>query len=42
MVASLAAALTRAVVVGDETAARVVQEAIGRLLGAPLASGVGQ
>ncbi|WP_437897173.1 hypothetical protein [Sorangium sp. So ce124] len=41
MVASLAEALTRAVAVGDEVAARVVFEAIGRLLGLPLASGVG-
>ncbi|WP_437817525.1 hypothetical protein [Sorangium sp. So ce1078] len=33
VVASLAETLTRVVVVGDEMAARVVYEAIGRLLG---------
>ncbi|WP_437567015.1 hypothetical protein [Sorangium sp. So ce542] len=33
VVASLAETLTRAVALGDEMAARVVHEAIGRLLG---------
>ncbi|WP_437740871.1 hypothetical protein WMF39_35165 [Sorangium sp. So ce1504] len=33
VVASLAETLTRAVALGDETAARVVHDAIGRLLG---------
>ncbi|WP_437935919.1 hypothetical protein [Sorangium sp. So ce341] len=37
VVASLASALSRAVALGDEVAARVVYEAIGRLLGLPLA-----
>ncbi|WP_434041451.1 MULTISPECIES: hypothetical protein [Sorangium] len=37
VVASLAETLTRAVALGDEVAARVVHEAIGRLLGLPVA-----
>ncbi|WP_437899429.1 hypothetical protein [Sorangium sp. So ce124] len=37
MVASLASTLSRAVAMGDEKAARVVYEAIGRLLGLPVA-----
>ncbi|XXX77313.1 hypothetical protein WMF30_16100 [Sorangium sp. So ce134] len=37
MVASLAATLSRAVALGDDVAARVVHEAIGRLLGLPVA-----
>ncbi|WP_437672276.1 hypothetical protein [Sorangium sp. So ce131] len=36
VVASLASTLSRAVAVGDEVAARVVHEAIGRLLGLPV------
>ncbi|AGP34319.1 hypothetical protein SCE1572_07270 [Sorangium cellulosum So0157-2] len=36
MLASLASALTHAVALGDQLAARVVHEAIGRLLGVPL------
>ncbi|WP_437977242.1 hypothetical protein WMF11_09475 [Sorangium sp. So ce295] len=35
VVASLSSTLTRAVALGDEEAARVVHEAIGRLLGLP-------
>ncbi|WP_437938945.1 hypothetical protein [Sorangium sp. So ce341] len=35
VVASLASTLSRAVALGDEAAARVVHEAIGRLLGLP-------
>ncbi|WP_437956225.1 hypothetical protein WME76_32925 [Sorangium sp. So ce119] len=37
VVASLAGTLTRAVALGDEVAARVVHEAIGRLLGMSVA-----
>ncbi|WP_437518173.1 hypothetical protein [Sorangium sp. So ce1099] len=37
MVASLAGALSRAVALGDEVAARVDHEALGRLLGVPVA-----
>ena len=37
VVASLASSLSRAVALGDEVAARVVHEAIGRLLGLPVA-----
>ena len=37
LVASLAETLTRAVALGDGVAARVVHEAIGRLLGLPVA-----
>ncbi|WP_437546758.1 hypothetical protein [Sorangium sp. So ce367] len=37
VVASLASTLCRAVALGDEVAARVVHEAIGRLLGLPVA-----
>ena len=37
VVASLASALSRAVDLGDEASARVVHEAIGRLLGLPVA-----
>ncbi|WP_437835789.1 hypothetical protein [Sorangium sp. So ce1153] len=37
VVASLAGTLSRAVALGDEAAARVVHEAIGRLLGQPVA-----
>ncbi|KYF49114.1 hypothetical protein BE08_43060 [Sorangium cellulosum] len=37
VVASLAGTLSRAVALGDEVAARVVHEAIGRLLGLPVA-----
>ncbi|MDC0679566.1 hypothetical protein [Sorangium atrum] len=37
VVASLASALSRAVALGDEMAARVVHEAIGRLLELPVA-----
>ncbi|WP_437276387.1 hypothetical protein WME90_34780 [Sorangium sp. So ce375] len=36
VVASLASTLSRAVALGDEVAARVVHEAIGRLLGLPV------
>ncbi|WP_437534877.1 hypothetical protein WME79_11710 [Sorangium sp. So ce726] len=38
VVASLASTLSRAVALGDEVAARVVHEAIGRLLGGPMVS----
>ncbi|WP_437710541.1 hypothetical protein WMF45_37060 [Sorangium sp. So ce448] len=38
VVALLASTLSRAVALGDEAAARVVHEAIGRLLGVPVAS----
>ncbi|XXY45009.1 hypothetical protein WME91_33915 [Sorangium sp. So ce269] len=41
VVASLASALSRAVASGDHVAARVVHEAIGRLLVVPAASGDG-
>ncbi|WP_437597531.1 hypothetical protein [Sorangium sp. So ce590] len=41
VVASLASALSRAVVLGDHVAAGVVHEAIGRLLAVPAASGDG-
>ncbi|WP_437315274.1 hypothetical protein [Sorangium sp. So ce385] len=37
VVASLASTLCRAVALGDEVGARVVHEAIGRLLGLPVA-----
>ncbi|WP_437306531.1 hypothetical protein [Sorangium sp. So ce388] len=37
MLASLAGTLSRAVALGDEVAARVVHEALGRLLGLPVA-----
>ncbi|WP_437509598.1 hypothetical protein [Sorangium sp. So ce1099] len=37
VVPSLARTLSRAVTLGDEVAARVVHEAIGRLLGLPVA-----
>ncbi|KYF61555.1 hypothetical protein BE11_12810 [Sorangium cellulosum] len=37
LVASLASTLSHAVALGDEMAARVVHEAIGRLLGLPVA-----
>ncbi|WP_437927296.1 hypothetical protein WMF37_51145 [Sorangium sp. So ce291] len=37
LVASLASTLSRAVALGDEVAAQVVHEAIGRLLGLPVA-----
>ena len=37
VVASLASTLSRAVALGDDVAARVVHEAIGRLLGLPVA-----
>ncbi|XYH94797.1 hypothetical protein ACMHYB_44310 [Sorangium sp. So ce1128] len=37
VVAELAGILTRALALGDEVAARVVYEAIGRLLGLPVA-----
>ncbi|WP_437507830.1 hypothetical protein [Sorangium sp. So ce1099] len=37
VIASLASPLSRAVALGDEVAARVVHEAIGRLLGLPVA-----
>ena len=37
VVASLASSLSRAVVLGDEVGARVVHEALGRLLGLPVA-----
>ncbi|WP_437535050.1 hypothetical protein WME79_12510 [Sorangium sp. So ce726] len=37
VVASLASTLSRAVALGDAVAARVVHEAIGRLLGLPVA-----
>ncbi|WP_438024665.1 hypothetical protein [Sorangium sp. So ce233] len=37
VVASLASSLSRAVALGDEVGARVVHEAIGRLLGLPVA-----
>ncbi|KYF88439.1 hypothetical protein BE17_35610 [Sorangium cellulosum] len=37
VIASLASTLSRAVALGDEEAARVVHEAIGRLLGLPVA-----
>ncbi|WP_155797966.1 hypothetical protein [Sorangium cellulosum] len=37
VIASLASPLSRAVALGDEAAARVVHEAIGRLLGLPVA-----
>ncbi|WP_437899436.1 hypothetical protein [Sorangium sp. So ce124] len=37
VVASLASTLSRAVTLGDEVWARVVHEAIGRLLGLPVA-----
>ncbi|WP_437821188.1 hypothetical protein [Sorangium sp. So ce1078] len=38
VVASLASTLSRAVALGDEVGARVVHEAIGRLLGLPVAT----
>ncbi|WP_437969196.1 hypothetical protein WMF04_07835 [Sorangium sp. So ce260] len=38
VVTSLASTLSRAVALGDEVAARVVHEAIGRLLGLPSAT----
>ncbi|KYG06556.1 hypothetical protein BE21_34095 [Sorangium cellulosum] len=38
-VASLGSTLSRAVALGDEVAARVIHEAIGRLLGPPPAPG---
>lgn len=41
VVASLASALSRAVALGDHVAARVVHEAIGRLLVVPAACGDG-
>ncbi|KYF48206.1 hypothetical protein BE04_13430 [Sorangium cellulosum] len=37
VVASLASTLSRAVALGDEVGARVVHEALGRLLGLPVA-----
>ncbi|AUX34813.1 hypothetical protein SOCE836_069900 [Sorangium cellulosum] len=37
VIASLAGTLSRAVALGDEVAARVVHEAIGRLFGLPVA-----
>jgi hypothetical protein len=37
VVASLASTLSRAIVLGDEVAARVVHEALGRLLELPVA-----
>ncbi|WP_437547249.1 hypothetical protein WME97_44820 [Sorangium sp. So ce367] len=37
VIASLASTLSHAVAFGDEVAARVVHEAIGRLLGLPVA-----
>ncbi|WP_437801122.1 hypothetical protein [Sorangium sp. So ce693] len=37
VVASLASTLSRAVALGDEVAARIVHEALGRLLGLPVA-----
>ncbi|WP_437603053.1 hypothetical protein [Sorangium sp. So ce590] len=37
VVVSLASTLSRAVALGDEVGARVAHEAIGRLLGLPLA-----
>ncbi|WP_437898639.1 hypothetical protein [Sorangium sp. So ce124] len=37
VLASLASILSRAVALGDEVAARVVHEALGRLLGLPVA-----
>ncbi|XXX79535.1 hypothetical protein WMF30_12265 [Sorangium sp. So ce134] len=37
VVASLAGTLSRAVALGDEMAARVIHETIGRLLGLPVA-----
>ncbi|MDC0684957.1 hypothetical protein [Sorangium atrum] len=37
VVASLASTLYRAVALGDEVAARIVHEALGRLLGLPVA-----
>ncbi|WP_155798674.1 hypothetical protein [Sorangium cellulosum] len=37
VVASLVSSLSRAVALGDEVAARVVHETIGRLLGLPVA-----
>ncbi|KYF71187.1 hypothetical protein BE17_22935 [Sorangium cellulosum] len=37
VVASLAGTLSRAIALGDQEAARVVHEAIGRLLGLPAA-----
>ncbi|WP_437764775.1 hypothetical protein WMF27_33510 [Sorangium sp. So ce281] len=37
VVASLASPLSRAVALGDEVATRVLHEAIGRLLGLPVA-----
>ncbi|WP_437795458.1 hypothetical protein [Sorangium sp. So ce693] len=37
VVASLVSTLSRAVTLGDEVGARVVHEAIGRLLGLPVA-----
>ncbi|AUX46321.1 hypothetical protein SOCE26_078260 [Sorangium cellulosum] len=37
VIASLASTLSRAVALGDEVAARVVHEALGRLLGLPVA-----
>ncbi|WP_437328873.1 hypothetical protein [Sorangium sp. So ce381] len=39
VVASLASTLSRAVALGDEVAARVVHEALGRLLGLPSSCG---
>ncbi|WP_437939269.1 hypothetical protein [Sorangium sp. So ce341] len=40
VVVSLAITLSRAVALGDEVAARVVHEALGRLLGLPVAPDV--
>ncbi|MDC0682479.1 hypothetical protein [Sorangium atrum] len=37
VIASLASTLSHAVALGDEVAARIVHEAIGRLLGLPVA-----
>ncbi|WP_437733747.1 hypothetical protein [Sorangium sp. So ce1335] len=37
LVASLASTLSSAVAVGDDVAARVIHDAIGRLLGVPVA-----
>jgi hypothetical protein len=37
LVAALADTLSRAVVLGDDMAARIVHDAIGRLLGIPVA-----
>ncbi|KYF94776.1 hypothetical protein BE20_05605 [Sorangium cellulosum] len=40
VVASLTSALSRAVALGDDAAARIIHEAIGRLLGLPVAPDV--